>query len=156
VVAYLSVMLCLASVLVALYYCPSCSTLFADWQSQVQVGQYSRAGIFLDGLNGCLDNGTIIFDGGDEINFTGEFNRKEEATSFNLGDYPGLLVEPEDSVRFKATSILKLRIVTLLQIRSICVEDQLYAQVSLWFVSYYSYQLNLQYSSHVHLTYLST
>ena len=43
-------------------------------------------------LMDSLDNGAIIFDDGDKINFTGKFNREEEATSFNLGDYTYVLI----------------------------------------------------------------
>ena len=88
--AYLSVMLCLASVLVTLLLSNQAvhsPCLFADRQFQTQVGQYWSVGIFVNGLNGRLDNGAIIFDKGDKINFTGKFNREEEATPFNLGDY---------------------------------------------------------------------
>ena len=93
--AYLSVMLCLASVLVTLLLSNQAvhsPCLFADRQFLTQVGQYSSIGIFVNGLNGRLDNGAIIFDEGDKINFIGKFNREEEATSFNLGDYTYVLI----------------------------------------------------------------
>ncbi|OEU13946.1 hypothetical protein FRACYDRAFT_242299 [Fragilariopsis cylindrus CCMP1102] len=69
--AYLSVMLCLASVLVTLLLSNQAvhsSCLFADRQFQTQVGQYSSVGIFVNSLNGRLHNGAIIFDEGDRIN----------------------------------------------------------------------------------------
>ena len=93
--AYLSVMRCLASVLVTLLLSNQAvhsPCLFADRQFQTQVGQYWSVGIFVNGLNGRLDNGAIIFDEGDKINFIGKFNREEEATSFNLGDYTYVLI----------------------------------------------------------------